>query len=140
MTDRVYEFLNAPKETARKIKAKKMIRAEKLMGATGGAIRYDLPRVQTSPQDRMCQLFAEVDELDTQIAELKALRQEQKRQIQDAADRLENDLAGRVVVLHYVDDLRWSDVARAVHKSESTVFRLHRQAADEFEAWLSTIC
>lgn len=140
MTDRVYEFLNAPKETARKIKAKKMIRAEKLMGATGGAIRYDLPRVQTSPQDRMCQLFAEVDELDTQIAELKATRQEQKRQIAELADQLEGENTGRIIVLHYVDDLRWSDVARSVHKSESTVFRLHRQAADDLDVMLSTIC
>lgn len=140
MTDRVYEFLNAPKETARKIKAKKMIRAEKLMGATGGAIRYDLPRVQTSPQDRMCQLFAEVDELDTQIAELKATRQEQKRLIAELADQLEGENTGRIIVLHYVDGLRWSDVARSVHKSESTVFRLHRQAADDLDVMLSTIC
>lgn len=133
MTDKVYEFLAAPKETAAKIRRKRRQRAEKLAGMLPGAIRYDLPRVQSSPSDRMSQSAAEVDELDREIEELKALKRQQRQAIIDVAESLENEDAGRCIVLHYVDGLKWADVARAVHRSESTVFRWQREAVQDID-------
>ena len=133
MTDKVYEFLAAPKETAAKIRRKRRQRAEKLAGMLPGAIRYDLPRVQSSPSDRMSQSAAEVDELDREIEELKALKRQQRQAIIDVVESLENKDAGRCIILHYVDGLKWADVARAVHRSESTVFRWQREAVQDID-------
>lgn len=136
MTDKVYEFLTAPGRTAEDIRAKRRIRAEKLSGMVPGAIRYDVPRVQTSPADRMSQAAAEVDALEREIAELRERLRGQRRAVVYAAAKLESPEAAEVLVRRYIDGLRWKDVARAMHKSQSAVFRMHRQAAEELHSVL----
>lgn len=133
MTDKVYDFLTAPKRTASKIKAKRWLRAEKLSGMMPGAIRYDVPRVQSSPADRMIQASAEVDMIDREIEQLKNDLREQRREIADTAGSLECKDGMEVIIRRYIDGLQWKDVARAMHKSQSTVFRIHREAVDELD-------
>lgn len=133
MTDKVYDFLTAPKRTASKIKAKRWLRAEKLSGMMPGAIRYDVPRVQSSPADRMSQASAEVDIIEREIEQLKNDLREQRREIADTAGSLECKDGTEVIIRRYIDGLQWKDVARAMHKSQSTVFRIHREAVDELD-------
>lgn len=133
MTDRVYDFLTAPQVTAAEIRKKRRIRAEKISGMFPGAIRYDVPRVQSSPSDRMSEAMAEVDELDRDIRILKDRLKDERRQIVRAADELEEQ-ERRVVILRYIDRLQWGDIARVLHRSKSTVHRLHRSAGDKIEA------
>lgn len=137
MTDRVYDLLTAPQHTAARIRAKRRQRAERLAGLLPGAIRYDLPRVQSSPKDRMSETMSAVDRCDDQIELLREVLRYQRRHIIDTVAQLENEQAGRCLVLHYVNGLKWSDVARAMHKSESTIFRWQREAADQLDEILS---
>ena len=139
MTDKVYEFLSAPRETTEELRRKRQKRTQIWSTLSGGAIRYDLPRVQTSPHDRMADVMAEIDELDQEISRLRSLRRKQRQDIIDATEILTVELSGRCLILHYVDGLKWSDVARAVHKSESTVFRYHRQAVFELDQYVDNM-
>ena len=136
MTDKVYEFLNGPKFTAEQIQAKKRKRTERLLAMVPGAIRYDTPRVQSSPSDRMCEIMGEVDELDQEIEDLRELLRETRQQVAEVSRRELDEQACRVIILRYIDGLQWRDVAAAVHKSERTVFRIHKDATDIFDGLL----
>ncbi len=136
MTDKVYEFLNGPKFTAEQIQAKKRKRTERLLAMVPGAIRYDTPRVQSSPSDRMSEIMGEVDELDQEIEDLRELLRLKRQEVADLSRRELDEQACRVIILRYIDGLQWRDVAAAVHKSESTVFRIHKDAADIFDGLL----
>lgn len=136
MTDKVYEFLNGPKFTAEQIQAKKRKRTERLLAMVPGAIRYDTPRVQSSPSDRMSEIMGEVDELDQEIEDLRELLRLKRQEVADLSRRELDEQACRVIILRYIDGLQWRDVAAAVHKSERTVFRIHKDAADIFDGLL----
>ena len=136
MTDKVYEFLNGPKFTAEKKKKKKRKRTERLLAMVPGAIRDDTPRVQSSPSDRMSEIMGEVDELDQEIEDLRELLRLKRQEVADLSRRELDEQACRVIILRYIDGLQWRDVAAAVHKSESTVFRIHKDAADIFDGLL----
>lgn len=136
MTDKVYEFLNGPKFTADQIQAKKRKRTERLLAMVPGAIRYDTPRVQSSPSDRMSEIMGEVDELDQEIEDLRELLRLRRQEVADLSRRELDEQACRVIILRYIDGLQWRDVAAAVHKSERTVFRIHKDAADIFDGLL----
>ena len=136
MTDKVYEFLNGPKFTAEQIQAKKRRRTERLLAMVPGAIRYDTPRVQSSPSDRMSEIMGEVDELDQEIEDLRELLRLRRQEVADLSRRELDEQACRVIILRYIDGLQWRDVAAAVHKSERTVFRIHKDAADIFDGLL----
>lgn len=136
MTDKVYEFLNGPKFTAEQIQAKKRKRTERLLAMVPGAIRYDTPRVQSSPSDRMSEIMGEVDELDQEIEDLRELLRQRRQEVADLSRRELDEQACRVIILRYIDGLQWRDVAAAVHRSESTVFRIHKDATDIFDGLL----
>lgn len=136
MTDKVYEFLNGPKFTAEQIQAKKRKRTERLLAMVPGAIRYDTPRVQSSPSDRMSEIMGEVDELDQEIEDLRELLRLRRQEVADLSRRELDEQACRVIILRYIDGLQWRDVAAAVHKSERTVFRIHKDATDIFDSLL----
>lgn len=136
MTDKVYEFLNGPKFTAEQIQAKKRKRTERLLAMVPGAIRYDTPRVQSSPSDRMSEIMGEVDELDQEIEDLRELLRLRRQEVADLSRRELDEQACRVIILRYIDGLQWRDVAAAVHRSESTVFRIHKDATDIFDGLL----
>lgn len=136
MTDKVYEFLNGPKFTAELIQAKKRKRTERLLAMVPGAIRYDTPRVQSSPSDRMSEIMGEVDELDLEIEDLREQLRTQRQQIADMSRRELDEQACRVIILRYIDGLQWRDVAAAVHRGQSTVFADHKKACEVFDTLL----
>lgn len=136
MTDKVYEFLNGPKFTAEQIQAKKRKRTERLLAMVPGAIRYDTPRVQSSPSDRMSEIMGEVDELDQEIEDLRELLRLKRQEVADLSRRELDEQACRVIILRYIDGLQWRDVAAAVHRGQSTVFADHKRACEIFEGLL----
>jgi DNA-directed RNA polymerase specialized sigma24 family protein len=136
MTDKVYEFLNGPKFTAEQIQAKKRKRTERLLAMVPGAIRYDTPRVQSSPSDRMSEIMGEVDELDQEIEDLRELLRLKRQEVADLSRRELDEQACRVIILRYIDGLQWRDVAAAVHRGQSTVFADHKRACEIFDGLL----
>ena len=124
----VYEVLEGPNRLRRLIKSKKEKRLELIMSLFPGAIRYDKDKVQTAPSDKMSDIMASVDDLDNEIADLKEELREARRTI-EALPLPDQEL--RIICLRYEDGLKWEDVARAVHKSRSTVHRIHKSAVDK---------
>lgn len=130
----VYVFLGRPGEIRKKIKAKKETRLQLLMSLYPGAIRYDKDKVQTTPQDKMSDIMAQIDDLDHDIEDLKAQLRSSRQQVADMARELD-PMQERIIILRYVDGLKWDDVARAVHRSVRTVHRIHKETVDKLKKY-----
>ncbi len=136
MTDRVYDFLTAPAKTSAEIRRLRLLRMEKSLARLPGAIRYDSLRVQSSPVDSFLELSCDVDELDRKIFKLRRDLRDQRQAIGDLARGELPEIEARIITLRYIKRLMWHDIARAVHRSPSTVYRLHRQATDHLDAFM----
>lgn len=130
----VYVFLGRPGEIRKKIKAKKETRLQLLMSLYPGAIRYDKDKVQTTPQDKMSDIMAQIDDLDHEIEDLRDQLRSSRQQVADMARELE-PMQERIIILRYVDGLKWDDVARAVHRSARTVHRIHKDTVDKLKEY-----
>lgn len=84
----------------------------------------------------MSAAIADVDELDREIADLKDRMKNERRAIVDAADQFLDYQERRVIILRYIDRASWSCIASVLHRSKSTIHRIHRSAGEK----LSTIC
>ena len=89
MTDKVYEFLNAPRHTLLQIQdlSAKIEALEDSLLPSG--IRYDADKVQTSPKDPVPEIMAKIDDLDRQVKALQQKVAGQAKDIGDACRKLE---------------------------------------------------
>ena len=131
----VYVFLVRPGEIRKQIQLKRETRLQLLMSLYPGAIRYDKDKVQTTPQDKMSDIMAQIDDLDSDIDYLKDQLRSSRREIAGLCDQYLDDQETRIVKLRHIDGLKWDDVARAVHRSERTVHRIHKSAVDKLKEY-----
>lgn len=123
-----YEFLNSTRRMEAEIQ-KLTIRHDELQTCLlPGAIRYDGDRVQTSPDDKMSKIAAEVVDLERQIQDLKIRKAEQVRQIEDAIRLLEDDTEQMVLMGYYVGRMPGPKVAEIVHYTVRGVYKVKRRA------------
>ena len=80
--------------------------------ATGGAIRYDMERVQTSPRpDRMESIIVNLTEVRSKELELLQQRMKLYTEIMDAIDEIDNPLQRQVLQMHYVEGYSLIDIS-----------------------------
>ena len=123
-----YDFLNSTRRTEAEIQ-KLTIRHDELQTCLlPGAIRYDGDRVQTSPDDKMSEIAAEVVDLERQIQELKIRKAEQVRQIEDAIRMLNDDAEQLVLMGFYVGRMPAVRVADLLHYTQRGAYKVRRRA------------
>lgn len=97
----------------------------------GHAIRYDADKVQTSPEDRVAEVVANMDDL---LKRRARLRLEMSRAVTACADLIatvKDDRKQLVLHYRYTSGFRWHEIARALGCSERHVYRLHDSAIDQ---------
>ena len=98
-------------------------------------IRYDTLKVQTSPDDPMVRVMAEVDEYERKIRQ--HLSKLVDRQNVDFANvgALEKSDHRLVLTLYYLtgERLTWHQVADKMNLSEQRIYQLHNEAIEELE-------
>ena len=123
-------------QTYRQIMQTYADRIEELYHEASGlkAIVYDKDRVQTSPEQKMEKIFAQIDTVAEKYvkARLRYEREAQKRI--DQITKLDNAMHVRMLTLRYVDGKRWEEIACLMHYSFRHVTRLHGQALAAFTA------
>lgn len=98
-------------------------------------IRYDTLKVQTSPDDQMARVMAEVDEYERQIREhLQKLIERQNIAFAHIG-ALERSDFRQVLTLYYLtgERLTWHQVADKMDLSEQRIYQLHNEAIEELE-------
>lgn len=104
-------------------------------------IQYDKIKVQTSPDDMMIRIAAEIDTYERQIRQhLEKMIARQNMAIKFVG-ALEKSEYRQVLILYYLSATRltWPQVASMMQFSEQRIYQLHNEAMAELESiWLDT--
>jgi len=102
------------------------------------AIRYDVDRVQTSPDgDRMADIISGIvgaeEKLHDKIRDLMKQEDEARQLLIQLREEQE-----RVLVLHYFNGLKWDDVAEQTGYSLSRVYEIKNDGLNELTQLLTS--
>ncbi len=103
------------------------------MSLLPGAIRYDKPNVQTSPDDQMLKIEARIDEIESSMkAKLEALVNRYNNAVKYIG-MLDSSSHRMVLYEYYLNAERpsWEQVARRLDYSVDRVYQLHREAINK---------
>ena len=103
MNRQAYEFLNSARVLHWKwlrLKAKHDELESCLLPA---AIRYDKDKVQTSPEDPMSKIVAEINELEKEMAKVQYQKLKQIEKIEKAISSLVSDEERTALAMRYID-------------------------------------
>lgn len=137
MTDKVYQFLAAPRRTRLKIlqlEAKKQA-LESSLSPQG--ISYDGDRVQTTPEDRMAAVYAEIDALDRRIKELKLSAVDEINAVEAACAKLDEETERTVMIMYYVGGQEMEEIAKKIQYSVQSVYKFRRLGQKNIEKFCS---
>lgn len=73
---------------------------------------------------KKCDLEQEIRALEERLVNLKA-------EIMLCIESISNEDYKSVLVLHYIENIGWRDIAERLYVSEATIFRWHRQGLNE---------
>ena len=112
--DETYTFLQQIRRKETEIRRKQLQYDELKSCLLPEAIRYDVDRVQSSAEDPMGRIFSELDDLERQIAELKAEKAGLISLVAGAIEQLEDDFEKTVLAEFYIGRMwrRRSAIAR----------------------------
>lgn len=92
-----------------------------------GAIRYDKDRVQTSPQDKVSEIIAKVDELERMIEDLRTEKAMLVIEIGDKVELLTDDNEKTVLAEFYIGRVPMAKVAADINYSIQHAYRLRKR-------------
>lgn len=138
MRDELYETLRAPRETEKEIRDLTDQIYELLWTTVPGAIRYDLPKVQTSPQDQMAEVSAQIDLAQRRLVELCRRKQREQDTIRQIVMRcVDLTKAERQIIRgRYIACESWERISYDLDLTDRRVYQIHRSACDKLEAFL----
>ena len=85
-------------------------------------------------EDTMLAITEEEDRIKTRIADLSEL----ERKILDVIHQIPNALQRSVLLMRYIQGLRWMEVARKLYVCKTTVYVLHREGLKAVEGILGS--
>ena len=92
------------------------------------AITYDGDKVQTTPEDRMSEIAAQVADMEKQIAALKRRKAKLIIEINAAIAKLDSDVEQVILLGFYVGRLPATKIAEIVHYSVPGIYKVKRRA------------
>lgn len=131
MNKQAYEFLNSARvlhwEWLR-LKAKHDELESCLLPA---GIRYDKDRVQTSPDDAMSRVIAEVNELEQTMEKIQLAKSKRIEEIDSEINSLTSDEERTALIMRFINRIPVSDIAEAMGYAEPTIYKFMNQGSEE---------
>lgn len=122
--DAAYTLLNRPKRIEHLILRKKSQIAALESCLLPQAIRYDMDKVQSSPEDMLSRIAAEVRDLEQEVIGLQLKKAKAIGEITRAIEQLEDERERTVLTLRYVWGMPAFKVAKAIHYTQRTELRI----------------
>lgn len=123
MNRQAYEFLNSARVLHwqwLRLKAKHDELESCLLPA---ALRYDKDKVQTSPEDAMSKVVAEITELEKEMNRVQLLKSQQIVKIDNAINSLASDEERTALTMRYINRIPVSEIAEAMGYSEPRIYQ-----------------
>lgn len=126
-----YRWLSRPRALDSKIRRLESKIEELRTCLEPNAIRYDVDRVNTSPDDMTSKIFAEIDEAERMCHELRLQKAAVIFEINKAIENLSNDSVKDVLNGFYIAKKKMPDIARELNYELSWCYRLRRVGIEE---------
>lgn len=139
MNKQAYEFLNSVRVLHwrwLRLKAKHDELESCLLPA---AIRYDKDKVQTSPEDAMSKIVAEISELESKMNAVLLAKAERIDEITGAIHKLESDEERTALTMRYINRVSVSNIAKAMGYSTQRVYQFMDQGGAQIARMLKTV-
>lgn len=131
MNKQAYEFLNSARVLHwqwLRLKAKHDELESCLLPA---AIRYDKDKVQSSPDDQISKIIAEINDLETEMAKIQLKKSKQIERIDKAINSLTSDEERTALTMRYINRIPVSDIALAMGYAEPTIYKFMNQGGEQ---------
>lgn len=131
MNKQAYEFLNSARVLHwqwLRLKAKHDELESCLLPA---AIRYDKDKVQSSPDDQMSKIIAEINDLEVEMAKIQMRKSKQIERIDKAINALASDEERTALTMRYINRIPVSDIALAMGYAEPTIYKFMNQGGEQ---------
>ena len=100
------------------------------------AIRYDKDKVQTSPDDTISKIVAEISELETQMNEVLLAKAKRINEITNIIHSLESDEERTALTMRYINRVPVADIAEAMGYSVKRIYQFMDQGGAEISKTL----
>ena len=126
------EYMKQIRDIHREIRLlEEQIIRQEVYASSARAIRYDLDKVQTSPEgDSMAMIVSDIVEATHKLRDMiiRLMKKEDEARLYLVKLREEHE---RVLVLHYFDGLKWEDVAEKIGYDDKYIYDVKNKALDE---------
>lgn len=139
MNKEAYEFLNSARAIHYQWLRLKSKRDELESCLLPAAIRYDKDKVQSSPEDTLSKVVAEVVELEKDMDRLQIQKAERIEEIDNVINDLDSDEERTALMMRFVSRIPVKDIADAMGYAEPTVYKFLNQGGDHILKSISNI-
>jgi len=94
------------------------------------AIRYDKDKVQTSPEDKMSEICAEIAELQKLMNSLQVAKSNRIKEIDKAISSLSSEEERTVLTMRFINRIPVKDIAEAMGYAEPTIYKFLNQGGE----------
>lgn len=136
--DNAKMFLREVRHTVREVGQLEMKLEYLRKAALPGGISYDRVRVQTSPDDKISEIMAEIGDLETQLEDDIISLMSNITRARAMIRSLDSSIQRDVLTRYYLPDISptdelptWRDIAISLHFSEGRVLHIHGEALQE---------
>lgn len=95
------------------------------------AIRYDKDKVQTSPDDTISRIIAEINALELEMNKIQMLKSKQIEKIDKSVNALESDEIRTALTMRFMNRKPVSEIAEAMGYAESTIYKFMNQGGEQ---------
>ena len=130
MNKQAYDFLNSARVLHwrwLRLKAKHDELESCLLPA---GIRYDKDKVQTSPEDTISKIIAEINELEHKMNEVQVAKHQRIEEIDKALHEIPSDEARTALTMRFINRIPVSEIALQMGYAEPTIYKFMNQGAD----------
>lgn len=130
MNKLAYEFLNSARVLHWQYLRLKAKHDELETCLLPAGIRYDKDKVQTSPDDAMSKICAEIHELELEMARVQRKKFVQIEKIERTVNALASDEQRTALTMRYINRIAVVDIAEAMGYAEPTIYKLMNQGGE----------
>lgn len=130
MNKQAYEFLNSARVLHwrwLRLKAKHDELESCLLPA---GIRYDKDKIQTSPEDTISKIVAEINELEHKMNAVQVAKCERIEEIDKALHALPSDEARTALTMRFINRIPVTEIASQMGYAEPTIYKFMNQGAE----------
>ena len=130
MNKQAYEFLNSARVMHWQWLRLKAKHDELVSCLLPAAIRYDKDKVQTSPDDTMSKIIAEISVLEQKMNKLQYSKAKRIEEIGRAIGELSSEEEQTALTMRFINRIPVKDIALAMGYAEPTIYKFMNQGGE----------